>query len=135
MHPELLLAAAELLSQSNDVFRGHVLHWRIGSIRHKATTGQEAAMDEFVSLFEKSACLVEHVRKTGKVARLQFADKLLRMGELATDLPLALRVVKSLRRREYAEKFIDLALCIGGIDCQEPEWSDKIAFESSVHAW
>ena len=133
MHPELLLPAEESLGQSNNLFRRNLPSWQVGSIGHEATTGKEATVDEFVSLFEERLRLFERGLKTGKVIRFHSTDKSPRIGELSTDLPLALGLIEGLQRGEHAQKIIDLALCVCGVKRHESKWSNEIAFESSDH--
>ncbi len=92
-------------------------------------------MDEFVSLIEESLRIFECRLKAGKVIRFHFTDESLRVAELATHLPPALRLIEGLRRGEYAQKFIDLALRVCCVERYETERSDQIAFESSGHVW
>ena len=90
-------------------------------------------MDEFISLFEERLCVLETGLESGKVICLKFADKPLRIRELAANLPPALGVIEGLRRGEHAEKFIDLSLCIGGVERDKSKWSNDIALKASVH--
>lgn len=90
-------------------------------------------MDEFISLFEEDLRLFKRGQKTGKVVRFHFTDKFPRIGKLATNLPLALHLIESLRRGKYAQKFVDLALCVCGVKRHESKWTNEIAFESSDH--